>query len=323
MKNLIVNAFCFEEKQLSSPQLGKVSDKNKMDIYLKNIAVSLVSAKLHNKKDDVALITNIDIPSNFRNILEENGIMIIIVPFETFVFPVRFRWSMAFYKLCALKFIVNNLEYDNYLLIDTDTITINSFFDIWKESQAGILLYDLHHNYSHNTRAVLRKDYFHLFKKKHDINHFGGEFICGNKIDLKEFINECLSLYNSVKSQNFPVDISWGDEHLISICSITSSNIISGNSYIARYWTGKFYYVSTNYIFDAVSILHIPNEKNHGLIRIYDFYIKKGRIPNIKNIAFLLGLPQARRPFNISTFNYYFNTMKQKIGVYFSNRAIS
>ncbi|MGN0326599.1 MAG: hypothetical protein ACI4DW_09810 [Lachnospiraceae bacterium] len=60
--NVIASAFAFRPNYGSSTQLGKKNDKEKLTIYIKNIVVSLTSAKLHNPGDEVMLVTNQEPP---------------------------------------------------------------------------------------------------------------------------------------------------------------------------------------------------------------------------------------------------------------------
>lgn len=143
MKNLIFNAYCHIDKYASSVNIVK---NDTVNIYMKNICTSLFTAKINNPNDDVALITNIDIPNIYKEFLYKNKIIIIKCLFDSFKFSSEYKWSLAFYKLCALKYAIENLDYDNYLMLDTDTITIKKYDNIWEECKEKIMLLDINHS---------------------------------------------------------------------------------------------------------------------------------------------------------------------------------
>lgn len=300
MKNLIFNAFSFSNNTISSPNLQKKMNNQLMEIYLKNIFVSLKSAKIANPRDDVAIITNIDIPSNFEVLFKKNHIEVIICEFNKFIFPNNFKWKHAFYKLNALEYIINSTKYDNYLLLDSDTLIIDHFDDLWMESKQGILLYNINHTYSHIVRRKINEINEVLYKNFNNIIHYGGEIVCGNREHLRQFIMNCNEIYIKIQEYNFKIDFDLGDELLISIAASKIKDIYSANAYIERYWTGRFYLVSTKYHFDKVSILHLPAEKSTGLLKIFNYMKIYEDIP--KHYSKILGLPKKTRP-NFVTYN--------------------
>ncbi len=90
--------------------------------YLKNCYVALCSARIVNPNDDVCLFTNIGLEEEGHKRFESKGITIQYCAYDSFQFDKDFGWSLAYYKLCALKEALEAL-YENYLLIDTDTYT--------------------------------------------------------------------------------------------------------------------------------------------------------------------------------------------------------
>ena len=305
MRNLIFNAFAFKEDYLNSPQLGgTVSDKT-FDIYMKNVYVSLCSAKGKNPQDDVALVTNCDLPSKYADQFIRDKIQIIKIEFNDFILPKTFVWSLAFFKLCALKYIVNNTNYEKILLLDTDTITVHNYKELWLETVHGLLLYNLNHSYENNGRQNIVNDYKRLYKDDKNIVHYGGEFISGTHIVLKEFIRQCDKVYQVIKEHDFDISKQAGDETIISIAAIFMDEVIGAGAYICRYWTGRFYLVSTNYLNNPVSIWHIPNEKSDGIIKIYNEYQR--RVPSVNKMARILGFPKSYRSFYLfHLMNKYF-----------------
>lgn len=296
MSNLIFNAFAFKEDYLNSPQIGgKVSDKT-IDIYMKNAYVSLFSAKEKNPQDEVALLTNCELPSKYKDLFMREKIKIIKIEFNDFVMPKIFVWSLAFFKLCALKYIVNNTNYEKILLLDPDTITVHSYKELWMEADHGLLLYNLNHSYEHKDRKIIAQDYQHLYHNDKNLVHYGGEFIGGMNKVLKNFIEECDKVYKIIKENNFDISKNAGDETIQSIAAFFLNNVIEAGAYIYRYWTGSFYLVSTNYKNNPVAVWHLPSEKTEGIIRIYNYLQRRGMLPSKEKMARIFGFPRAKRP---------------------------
>ena len=91
-------------------------------------------------------------------------IKIIKIEFNDFVMPKTFAWFLAFFKLCALKYIVNNNNYEKILLLDLDTITVQSYKELWMEADHGLLLYNVNHSYEHKDRKSIVQNYQHLYQ---------------------------------------------------------------------------------------------------------------------------------------------------------------
>lgn len=160
MTQLICNAFYCKDKEAKSPGMGKTASG--LEIYLKNIFVSLVSAKKNNPDSDVMLVTNIkeNALGIFDQLIKEN-IKIVFCPFDNFLMPDNFKWQYAFYKLKVLEYI-KELKYDRYLLMDCDTYVVDELKDLWKETAGRILLYDTRHKISHPVRESIGNDWFRI-----------------------------------------------------------------------------------------------------------------------------------------------------------------
>lgn len=298
MKRLIFNAFAFKEEFKNSPQLGGNVSSKTVDIYMKNIYVSLKSAKLHNPQDEVALVTNSDIPPFYRELFAKNDIQLIVIPFEDFVMPAKFVWALAFFKLCALKYVVENLEYEKYLIIDADTVTVASYNELWQECEYGLMLYNVGHSIGHRERQFIIRDYEKLYPtEKRNIIHYGGEFIAGTREILKSFIGNAEGVYKKISESDYNIADNIGDETITSIVATHMKNVVPAHPYICRYWTGRFYLVSTNHKYNPVVIWHIPNEKENGFLKIFDYLLKKNRLPSNEKMAQILGLPNTKRIF--------------------------
>lgn len=317
MKNLITCAFAFKEGYQTSMQLNKVAGNDTREMYLKNLFVALVSAKKNNPEDDVVLSLNEDISDKWKSSFEKEGVKVRVMDFDSFVVPKEFPWSLAFFKMCVLYTFVKEGEYDNYLIMDADTFTTRSYEDMWKEAAMGILLFPLGHTYSHSDRETIRKDFTKFYPdeaKKLPIVHYGGEFVLGNREDLRKYMDVCLEIFEKIEASGFKAEEKIGDESLWSIAAALLNGdifFITGIPYIYRFWTGEnFYLVSSVTSQNPVSIWHLPVEKETGIIRIYDYYRKKGKFPEVKKAQWLLGIVKFKRPFNYITFS---NKVKGKL----------
>lgn len=246
MKNLIFCSYAYVAGLKSSTEKNQPNSSEKILTYLKCCVVSLVSAKTRNPGSDVALVTNIDVPNAIINILKANKIILLYKEFDSFRFESSIQWSLAFYKLCVLKYVVENFDYDNYLLVDSDTYFISEIKDLWTEAEYHILLLDLAHNLSISQTQNMNNEYMDLYKEKKFLLNYGGEFICGNRSQLKHFIKECQRIHEDMISSS--VITKHGDEFIICIAAERNKDIVkNAAAYVSRYWTGRFYLVSTNY----------------------------------------------------------------------------
>lgn len=305
--NLIVNAFAFKENYGNSMQLNNRSDDAKLNTYMKNLVVSLVSSKKQNPEDEVMLVAT-DMPmSPYKEMLEKEGIKIKIVPFDEYVMPKDFPWALAFYKLCVIKHLSREKEYDKLLLIDTDTITMGSYSDLWQEADHGLLLYSINHTYTHKDRMVIKEAYNNIYPDGHeDVIHYGGEFICGPMDAIEKLSDECLSVLEKVKASGYNIPRASSDEVILSIAALhyrQKYQIVEAGAYIYRYWTENlFYLVATNTVSNPVCIWHFPVEKDTGFLLLFDYYKRKGEFPPKEKVAQMLGIVKAKRPFSLYTY---------------------
>lgn len=295
--NAVFNAFAYIENYETSENLNKQNDL--LNIYMRCCCVSLISAKYNGNaiKDDcqLILVTNIDVPQYYSNIFEKENIIIKKVPFDRFMFDENMKWSLAFYKLCALKHIVESGEYDKVMLVDSDTYFANDINDIWIEAEQNILLYDICHSLKNHQMIQMNKEYKLLYGKDTILVNYGGEFVCGKCSLLKQYISECEAVYKNMIEKN--VMTLHGDEFIWCAAAIKFKSIIkSANAYIDRYWTGKrVYRVSTNYYFDPVCIYHFPVEKKYGIRKTFNYYIRHNKMPELNKIIRWYSLPSTKR----------------------------
>ena len=304
--NLIFSAFAFKENCGNSHQLGNKKDAEKLNIYMQNIVVALTSAKLNNPEDEVMLVCNEEPDETIKCTLSKKDIKIKLLAFNDYNMPASFPWSLAFYKLCALKELAKD-NYDKLLLMDSDTITMQSFKDIWDEAEYGMMLYNINHTFSHEHRGVQRDSYRKLYPNENcNIIHYGGEFICGKKEDILAFVAETDEIYEKIKACDFDVDNQIGDEMILSAAAAhykkKGFEIIEAGPYIYRYWTEVNYLISTNTQHNPVCIWHIPSEKDRGFLYLYNYYMKHGAYPDKAKTAKIMGIWPAKRPKSIMSF---------------------
>lgn len=251
------------------------------EIYLKNICVAAVSAKINGTKDcpdtEIAVVTNIDVPEDYKAILEKNDIKIIHCPFDSFNFGAKYKWSLAFYKLCALKFMCINYNYDSLAFVDADVFVQGSLKNIWIEAHHNILLYDIVHGLQVECYTNFVDD-INKFKSLGLITHRGGEFFAANRENCNLFIDSCIDIYTEMVKSN--IHCTSGDEFITSIVANGFKDRIKNAApYVFRFETGVFYLTTTRYKYNPISILHVPAEKTDGMVKLFDKYIRKGKLP--------------------------------------------
>ena len=302
-------SFAYDEKYGTSAQLSGGTDIGRLEIYMKNMIVSLISIKKQNPDDEVMLIVNTQIPEVFEKyagMLKENGVVIRTLEYDCFRFPEDFPWSLAAFKLCVLKYLSES-EYERAMIIDCDTYTVHPYDELWKEADHGLMLYNLGHSYEHEERQIMRKTYARLYPEGSDhIVHYGGEFICGIRDDLKAYAECCQKVFLRMEECGFDVDrLRTNDETVMAFAAAEykkTGAVVEGGAYIYRYWTEKkFYLVSTNAFYNPVCIWHLPSEKNRGFLIMYNEFIKKKAFPDIDRAAKIFGIVKAKRPYPLAT----------------------
>lgn len=271
-------------------------NKKSIEIYIKNACVSCFSAKLYNPDCDVAFVHNLkEIPEEFLKFFSKFGIKNIHVEYEKFTFPADYKWSLAFYKLCILDYMANISSYDSIVILDTDTCFIGSLDAMWDICQDRLMLYNVQHAADLEAFQNRMSEYRLLYNNTCYPTVWGGEFIAGSKTILKNFVAECEIVYNKIIQENFITN--FGDE-FITFCAAENYAypICDAAPYIRRYWTTNIYYQAYTDHGLMLRILHIPNEKNTGFIRVYDYIQKKSCMPPNRLLFRIMGLPKLKRP---------------------------
>ncbi len=275
--NIICVPFAF--KQGACTGVNVVGDA--CAVYLENACVALVSAKYYNPGCRVCLATNLSkdsLPEEYLRILERANISILHIPFDSFRFADEYLWSLAFYKLCVLKHLCQ-MSYENICYMDTDVYIQGTFDGIWQECEQNVLLYDINHGLGVKDYRIICEEFESFGVEKKFLTHYGGEFFAASKEMACKFCEKCEFVFNRMQDRNFQT--TKGDEFIVSLAAAQLKDMIkNAGAYVYRFWTGaEFRLVSTCYTNNRVVVLHMPDEKNVGMISLYEDYIKKGKIP--------------------------------------------
>lgn len=283
---LIFCAYAEDNRKKSGENLAK--ERDVASIYWKNCIVALWSVKTAHPEVDVAVVTNTIVPSEYLGLFKKKNIIVFHENFDTFTFEEEMRWGLAFYKLCALQKMIEK-KYEYYLMLDTDVYMQSRIDDLFEEMNYKVLLYDRHPRLSNLKEGKNNREIKEFTGRDDYITKWGGEFVAGKKDMLLKFIGECKCVYERMNAVGFHTN--YGDEFIISLAANKLSvDIKNANGYMERYWTGTFRYVNANYMYDAVSVLHVPAEKNDGMIKIYNCIRSKNDVPLVKNVHRLLHL---------------------------------
>lgn len=301
MQNLIFAAYA-----------DNIQDKcgSSTDMYLQNACCCLLSAKYHNPEDQVSLITNCEIPTSYRDLLTASGVEIWVKPFDSFFVDDKdAKWVLAFYKLCALKYVADKLCYDKVLLLDTDVVTIGSYRELWNEAEEYLLLHQVVHSFDNANETIMRCELKQILNLEGCI-HWGGEFVCGKTETLKEAL--CIAEQLFVKMIETNVYTTRGDE-FIWTAALKTFRVKSAVAYIDRCWTGKgYYFTSTHMYYPGLSALHLPDEKRRGMLRLYRLLAKRQQ-PNNDQIFKMMRMPGRTCAFTCYNILDLFCRIKRKL----------
>ena len=297
MQNLIFGAFAALEgyREGDAANLGRA-------VYDRCTVVALCSAKLANPGCTVALVTNAPPQEPYRSQLTAVGIEIWDCPFDSYRVPADTNWALAYYKLCAMEWVLAHKDFANAAMLDLDTFTQHPLDDLWRECAEAVLLYQVPHAASQGMAAAIGRAYDAIVPQgaPHVLTHFGGELVAGSKTRLTDFLALCRQYFAQLQAVGLtPRE---GDEAIW--CGAAYRSLLAGqpvraaNAYIFRYWLGgRFYFVSTNYTLDPVCILHLPGAaKDRQLTVLYRRYAKKGSFPPLETVHRLCCLPAAHPP---------------------------
>lgn len=241
----------------------------------------------------MALATNIEIPEKYATVLESFGVRIFRCEFDRFNFGKGFEWGLAFYKLCALYHALKETDYAAYAFLDTDVYVQHDFENIWKECDQHILLYDICHGLQVGHYCGFLSEVAQFTGNKSFITQYGGEFFAASKTDAVAFMDKCLEVFDAMRQAEFRT--TFGDEFITSLAAAElKGRVKNAGAYVFRFWTGSFRLVSTCYASNAVTVLHVPAEKEAGMLRIYEKYVRKGRLPKPRAVWSMLHVRRRR-----------------------------
>ena len=106
MEDLIFGAFATLDgyREGDAANLGRT-------VYDRCTVVALCSAKAQNPACTVALLTNAPVPEPFRSQLTQGGVEIWDCPFTTYRVSADTNWALAYYKLCAMAWVLENRDF--------------------------------------------------------------------------------------------------------------------------------------------------------------------------------------------------------------------
>ena len=211
-------------------------------------------------------------------------------------------------------------EEDQVIMLDTDVVCVGSLDNVFNEIKHRLCLFDVQHALDARDRKSILHNYLKIYPTENhcELIHYGGEFIGAKKNDLTKILNESskvINLGNSVKGlENF------NDEHITSIAvdNLKKQGLLvnNANAYIYRYWTGYnfhmsgFYLASTNYYYNSVVLWHLPSEKKFGIINVYNYIMRCGRLPSNRKMAAWFGFPKLTRTHKLT---YFFARIRDRM----------
>ena len=106
MENLIFGAFATLDgyREGDAANLGRT-------VYDRCTVVALCSAKAQNPACTVALLTNAPVPEPFAAQLKNGGVEIWGCPFTAYRVPAETNWALAYYKLCAMAWVLAHKDF--------------------------------------------------------------------------------------------------------------------------------------------------------------------------------------------------------------------
>ena len=157
-KKLVFIPVSHKENYFMSANLS-LDNTQGCEIYLQNTIVALKSVIDHNPNVDVALITNFSLTDFYQKTLKKYNILHFECPFDDYMMPPQFTWSLAFYKINTIKYVIEHLNYDYYLQLESDELCINSLEDMWNELDFKLLTFFNPFRFDHPNRLVYSKLY--------------------------------------------------------------------------------------------------------------------------------------------------------------------
>lgn len=257
------------------------NETKQFDTYMKNVCVAASSAVRNSGPDtDIMVVSNIELSEPYQSLIKGFDIKFQLCPFNRFNFGSEtadgkiVSWQLAFYKLCALAYCVANFDYSHICFMDTDVFVQNSFEPIWREADKNILLYDI----CAPSDGYMVKEMQEYLETDECLTHFGGEFFAASSELAVDFIVECEDVFSDMLSSGYVT--TSGDEFITSIVAHRMKHKVkNAGAYIRRYWTGSYRLVCDDYKHRNIIVLHMPAEKEQGIISLYNRFVRKRIVP--------------------------------------------
>jgi hypothetical protein len=289
-ENLIFGALAYDDKANPSPSLGlsKIKTGRVFEIYIKNAIVSLISAKRNNPESGVGLVVNIELEDKWKRMLEDNGILVWVCPFDKFKMPDWLVYSLSYYKLCAFDYVLNNTDFKRFCFIDCDTISFKNYADLWVECDDAFMIVPNDEPYYAKVRKEINELYTQLYNKdERTLTHYASGFIIGERKSLLEIIRICQDVYNRLMVLP-KIVAEGGDEIVWSIALADYKGIIkSPKTYcLLSFATATSYWIDKqDYTDENVVMWHLPADKRYSMIWAYNYFVKKGNLPPVEKMA--------------------------------------
>ena len=201
MENLIFGAFATLDgyREGDSANLGRAA-------YDRCTVVALCSAKAQNPGCTVALVTNAPPPQPFLGQLKEAGVEVWDCPFTAYRVPAETNWALAYYKLCAMDWVLANRDFARAAMIDLDTYTQYPLDDLWREAGEAVLFYQVPHAAGQGMAQAISRIYDAVCPEgaPHVLTHFGGELVAGSKPRLQALMGPCRRYFPQLPQAGFP-----------------------------------------------------------------------------------------------------------------------
>lgn len=311
MANLIFTAYAYDPDMSSSANM--LQSQQSMELYLKNAFVCLATAKHWNPEDRVMLATNITPPKAFVDLFEAHHIEVCVIPFSKYKVPSsNVPWGLAFYKLNALDYLSKQTDCEKFAMIDTDTVTVRSYHEMWHDAENYLLLHQVIHSFENSNERIMQNELKQILNLNNEPIHWGGELICGTVERVRDMMTRAEAVFSTMKDSG-----KWttrGDEFILTAVG-TECRIKAAQAYIDRCWTSDGYYLCTTAVYSTpLAILHVPDEKRRGMLLLFHA-VSKGDFPERKKICSMLRPPNSVSPFTRWKLLDLISRIKQKIAI--------
>lgn len=301
-------------KKVRTSQMNSVQNIDKaLEIYIKNAFVCLYSVKQYNSNVNCIFFVDFDLGDEWSNLFKKYGITVSYVKFGDFSIGDQFNWGIVQYRYDVINKLCEIMnDDDQVIMLDTDVVCVGSLDNIFKEIEHRLCLFDVQHSLDARDRRSILNNYLKIYPNEShcELIHYGGEFIGARKSDLVKVLDESakvIGLGNSTMGL-----VNFNDEHITSIAvdNLKKQGLIvnNANAYIYRYWTSynfrcpNFYLAATNYHYNPVVLWHLPVEKKFGIMKVYQYIIKRKKMPSTKKMAAWFGFPKITRTHMVSYF---------------------